>query len=200
MFDKDLYHVIHSPLSQDITRDDRTVRASIYDDGEGKWILEVEDEYGNSSVWDQHFDTDRDALNEAYRTIQEEGITSLIGKPSSTDEPKLRVGLSDEELDELSAFLMSEDTSDETMMLDTLDGFLTAIVSVPVTLLPSQWLPRVWGPSPNDEPAFETIDQAMHITGLIMRHMNGIIANLQWEDDQELQPIFDVASYPDDSN
>ena len=54
---------------------------------------------------------------------------------------------------------MSDATSDETMMLDTLDGFLTAIVSDPVTLKPSKWLSTVWGPTEEDEPEFETFDR-----------------------------------------
>jgi hypothetical protein len=41
-----------SPLAQSITRDGRTIRIDIYDNGEGGWILEVVDEYGNSTVWD----------------------------------------------------------------------------------------------------------------------------------------------------
>lgn len=52
--------------------------------------------------------------------------------------------LSQKELIELDNFLMSDDTSDETMMLDALDGYLTAIVSGPVTLKTSEWLPGFW--------------------------------------------------------
>ena len=51
--------------------------------------------------------------------------------------------LSQEEMDELDDFLMSEDTSDETLMLDALDGYLTAIVSGPITLKLSEWLPGI---------------------------------------------------------
>ena len=68
-----------SPLTQPITHDGKTVRVDIYEDGAGKWILEVVDEYNNSTVWDDPFPTDQDALNEALRTIAEEGIESLIG-------------------------------------------------------------------------------------------------------------------------
>ena len=41
MFDDENYEVIHSSLSQDVTRDGKTVSVEIYGDGEGKWILEV---------------------------------------------------------------------------------------------------------------------------------------------------------------
>ena len=104
--------------------------------------------------------------------------------------------LSDEEMDELDSFLMSDATSDETMMLDCLDGFLTAIVSGPVMVKPSEWLPRVWGPTANDEPTFDTFAQAERITSLIIRQMNGIIWSLQ-QDPDAFEPVFDTTVYPD---
>lgn len=51
----------------------------IYQDGEGGWLLEVVDEFKNSTVWDEPFSTDQEALDEALRTIAEDGIQSLIG-------------------------------------------------------------------------------------------------------------------------
>jgi uncharacterized protein len=45
-------------------------------------------------------------------------------------------------MDELNDFLMSDGTSDEAMMLDALDGYLTAIVSGPI-INPSEWLPGI---------------------------------------------------------
>jgi len=205
MIDDDKHPVINSPLSQEITKDGKTVSVEIYDDGEGKWVLEVVDEYGNSCLWDDSFKTEQEALNEAIKTIDDDGIESLIGNPSSTSslEPDVRSAMQmmapllDEEQDELSDFLMSDATSDETMMLDTLDGFMTAIVSGPVMLKPSEWLPRVWGLSVRDEPEFETIAQAERITELMMRHLNGIIWGLQHDPDA-FEPLFDTVVYPDD--
>lgn len=194
----DDFEVIHSPLCQDLTRDGKTIRVEIYEDGEGRWILEAIDEYGNSTVWDHHFETDQEALDHLHLTIEEEGMDSLVSPPSEPSEmPELDAGLSDDELHELEAFLMSEATSDETMMIDTLDGFLTAIVSGPVAVMPSQWLPKVWGPSSRDEPAFDNLEQASRIIGLIMRHMNGIIASLQYDPDA-FEPLFSMVHYPDD--
>lgn len=40
-----------SPLSQSVTRDGKTARVDIYGNGEGGWLLEVVDEFGNSTVW-----------------------------------------------------------------------------------------------------------------------------------------------------
>lgn len=195
---------LHSPLSQSVTRDGKTIHVEIYEDGEGSWVLEVVDEHGNSTVWNESFPSDRDALDEALKTIDEEGIESLIGEPpdlptspQKASPLQMMAPLSDEEMDELDSFLMSDATSDETMMLDCLDGFLTAVVTGPVTLKPSEWLPRVWGPTINDEPAFETFEQAERITGLIIRQMNGIIWSLQ-HDPEAFQPVFNTNVYPDD--
>ena len=66
-----------SPLSQEITADGRTYQVDIYDDGEGGWILEVIDGFNTSTIWDDSFATDGDALSEAKTTILN-GLASLI--------------------------------------------------------------------------------------------------------------------------
>jgi hypothetical protein len=71
-----------SPLCQSLTRDGKTVRVEIHGDGVDKWLLEVVDEYGNSTVWDDPFDSEQAALDELLKTIDEEGMGSLIGLPS----------------------------------------------------------------------------------------------------------------------
>ncbi len=78
-----------SPLSQVIERDGRSVKVGIYEDGTGGWLLEVVDEFGNSSIWDQSFETEQDALDEALKTIREEGIESLIGFDGSVAHPDM---------------------------------------------------------------------------------------------------------------
>lgn len=197
---------IHSPLTQTVSRGDKAVQVEIYEDGEGGWILEVVDEYNNSTVWNAPFQSDQTALEEALRTIDEDGIESLIGAPLSssdvqhqTNSMPMMEALSEDELDELDNFLMSEATSDETMMLVCLDGYLTAIVSGPVVLKPGEWLPRVWGPSVSDEPSFETLEQAERITGLIFRQMNSIISSLQADPDA-FEPVLNIAVYPDSAH
>ena len=84
----------------------------------------------------------------------------------------LETPLSDAEIGELDAFLMSEATSDECMDLVTLDGFLTALVVGPRLVAPSLWLPVVWGAT--SEPVFESKHQAERIISLLLRRMNMI--------------------------
>ena len=79
----DEIEITMSPLCQSIERDGKSVRVDIYDDGDGKWILDVVDKFGNSVVWDDHFPTDQEALDEVLDTIEIEGIDALIGSPSA---------------------------------------------------------------------------------------------------------------------
>lgn len=68
-----------SPLSQRFEEDGKVVYIEIYDDGEGGWLLEVVDEDNNSTMWEDAFDSDEDALAEALAAIAEHGIDTLIG-------------------------------------------------------------------------------------------------------------------------
>ena len=73
-----------SPLCQSLTKDGHTVKIEIYQgDDPGKWILEVVDQFWNSTVWDDQFDSDQQALDEVQKTVREEGIESLIGDPEN---------------------------------------------------------------------------------------------------------------------
>jgi uncharacterized protein len=113
------------------------------------------------------------------------------------EEMEVEPALSDKEMDELDNFLMSDATSNEVMLLDCLDGFLTAIASGPNRLNHSDWLPRVWGPTEDDAPTFESKDQEEKIIGLITRHLNAIVWNLQQEG-EPFEPVFDLQVYLDD--
>jgi hypothetical protein len=76
--------IVMSPLCRLIESEGKTVQIDIFGDGDGGWLLEVIDEFGNSSVWDDSFHSDQAALDEALDIISEEGIQSLIGSPSKS--------------------------------------------------------------------------------------------------------------------
>ena len=44
--------------------------------------------------------------------------------------------------------LLADLESDEAMLLTQLDGFLAGIIICPDLILPGEWLPMVWGGSP----------------------------------------------------
>lgn len=78
--------LVMSPLCQPYERDGEVVQVDIYGTDPNKWILEVVDQFGNSTVWDDPFPTDRAALDELKKTVEEDGIKSLIGPPSGKGE------------------------------------------------------------------------------------------------------------------
>jgi Uncharacterised protein family (UPF0149) len=58
---------------------------------------------------------------------------------------------------------------DDSMGLSDLDGFLTGVVVGPELILPSEWLPVVWGGA---EPQFETLEEMRTVLGAIMGRYN----------------------------
>jgi hypothetical protein len=70
--------LIQSALSCAIREDDTEVRIDICRLETTDWSLEVVDETGQSTVWDNLFPTDQAALDEALKTIREEGIKTFL--------------------------------------------------------------------------------------------------------------------------
>ena len=77
--------------------------------------------------------------------------------------------LSNEELDQLDHYLMSEMTPEETMDLEMLDGFLVALAIGPDSTPAEQWLPAVFG---GHLP--ENLDPAIH--DMILRQAEYVAA------------------------
>jgi uncharacterized protein len=90
------------------------------------------------------------------------------------------------DLDALDEYLMSDHAPDDCMGLSDLDGFLTGIVVGPELILPSEWLPVIWG---GDEPAFETEDEMRTVLGTIFGRYNEI-ADCFNTNPAEFEPIF----------
>ena len=90
------------------------------------------------------------------------------------------------DLDALDDYLMSDHAPDDGMGLSDLDGFLTGIVVGPELILPSEWLPVIWG---GEEPEFETEDEMRTVLGTIMGRYNEIAACFNGDPD-EFEPIF----------
>lgn len=207
--------LIYSPLTRTHSADGHTLRIQIYRNPASPWILEIVDELGTSTVWDEAFDTDTGALAAAFVAIEAEGIHTFVTsaqQAAQEAEPKLlrqlaqvkqplsgsahgmMAPLSDEELDELDRFLLDLDT-EEGMTLDMLDGFLHALAIGPETVMPSQWLPKVWGQEDGAMlPPLNGLDQANHLLGLVMRHFNGIVSGFE-HSRPLLAPIWPTVHY-----
>ena len=90
------------------------------------------------------------------------------------------------DLRELDRYLNSNLSPDECMGLSDLDGFLTAIAIGPELVIPSEWLPVIWG---NEEPAFRSEAQMEKMIGLIMGRYNEIATGFN-ADSEKFEPIF----------
>jgi hypothetical protein len=80
MHDENDPKIEYSPLCEEVTRDGLTVRVQIYrlKPGNDGWSLEVIDHENVSTVWDDLFATDHEALAEFSRTLDDEGIQSFL--------------------------------------------------------------------------------------------------------------------------
>ena len=71
--------IITSGLSRQIDLEGHNLKIEIYRIAtEPRWSLEVVDENGTSTVWDDLFDSDQAALEEVMKAIDEEGPAPFI--------------------------------------------------------------------------------------------------------------------------
>ncbi len=63
-----------SPLSRTIKKDGWELQICIFEDGEGKWLLEIVNDVNTATCWTESFSTDQAALDEALKFIEENGI------------------------------------------------------------------------------------------------------------------------------
>jgi uncharacterized protein len=90
------------------------------------------------------------------------------------------------DLEALDQFLMSDASPEDCMQLSDLDGFLTGIAIGPELVMPSEWLPAIWG---GEEPVFEDEEQARTVIGAIMGRYNEILRVLD-TDPEAYEPVF----------
>jgi len=102
--------------------------------------------------------------------------------------------LTDQEFDELDRFLMSAHCGDETMAMDALNGYLTAIAIGPVDIPPEQWLARIWGPTPQDAPKFRDAQQSAQIHELLSRALEEIRVTFEVAP-KDFEPLFSVHKF-----
>jgi uncharacterized protein len=98
--------------------------------------------------------------------------------------------LSEAELDQLSDFLGGLKNPD-ALTLEGMDGLFSALIAGPRTVLPSEYLPVIWGGELPDENAFPSIEDANATLSLIMRHWNSIISELE-ADGVHVPLVFEV--------
>ncbi|MGA1806246.1 hypothetical protein VHN57_15205 [Sphingobium sp. WW5] len=79
--------IIESPLSRTVSRDGITVRVLVYRlEHDPKWALEVVNDAGTSTVWDDLFDTDEAAFEAFTQTVATEGMETFIDDDNEVPE------------------------------------------------------------------------------------------------------------------
>ena len=96
--------------------------------------------------------------------------------------------LDDVEFEELDDFLLSLEHDEVMLDISEFDGFITAVVSGPDMIMPSEWVPVVWG-GDNNAPVWDSMEDYQRIFGLMIRHMNTTSATLM-QGPAELEPCF----------
>lgn len=76
------HDLIESLLNQKYTKDGKSVEIEIYRMPDTAWNVQVMDTFGNSTVWDDEFESDTDALQFVLAEIERDGIDEFIGPPS----------------------------------------------------------------------------------------------------------------------
>ena len=86
--------------------------------------------------------------------------------------------LSDTELDKLSGIL-TRFGAQGAMNLETLDGFFAALIAGPDTVLPSEYLPVIWGDGMVNEDTFRAQSILEEFFSLVTHHWNYISETLR---------------------
>jgi uncharacterized protein len=97
--------------------------------------------------------------------------------------------LTEKEFDELDRFLLSERSPEDSMTMDHLHGYLTAIAIGPEAIMPAEWLPRVWGEDGKGVPKWKNPKEEERIINLIMRFMNEVLITFEVSP-KDFEPLY----------
>lgn len=98
------------------------------------------------------------------------------------------IPLDDYEFEELDSFILTLENEHAVHSVSELDGLVTAIVSGPETIMPSEWLPLVFGDA-GDAPMAESAEEFERIVKLVMRHLNATAETLL-DEPESYEPCF----------
>lgn len=169
------FGIEHSPLEREIERDGARVKIIIYRDrGEPWWLLEIEHQDGGCTEWDERFDTDQAALDEALRAIDEDGAGSfarMVAEATSREEWARKLSSSP-----LSDIRLELDSSSQLMGFQQTCGVFAAVATAPEMVRSSAWLDLIKG-----EHAFDSIDEVGRFTGGLMALYNAVLQSIAEE-------------------
>jgi uncharacterized protein len=85
--------------------------------------------------------------------------------------------LTEAEMDHLGQFLKNC-KGGKAMNIEEVDGFFSALIAGPEIVMPSEYLPELFGSETPETHAFSTLAEANEILALMMRHWNHIAGTL----------------------
>lgn len=106
-----------------------------------------------------------------------------------------RFSANDDRIDALQRLLDQRVVPFGGMGLETLDGFLTALVLTRDMVLPSEWFPKVWGKVP---PRWENAEDAEEAYGLLMSAWNTAAHRVRLGGESESADALPLWWLPDD--
>ncbi len=92
----------------------------------------------------------------------------------------------EDDIETLDAYLMSDRAPEECLLLSDLDGFLTAVAVSPEPVPESEWLPAIWN---GEAPRFESPEEEKRILSIITGRRDEI-ADLLANDPDSYAPWF----------
>lgn len=103
--------------------------------------------------------------------------------------------LSQDELNELERYLVSDKSSDECLsLLEMIDGYMTALVIGPEMVAQERWIQYMIDPDNKQETLFESPETAAEIIALLRRHASAIAAQFE-SNPEEFLPIYEMFGY-----
>ena len=100
--------------------------------------------------------------------------------------------LTEAEMDELDQLLLSAATDESVMDMESLDGYLTALLLTPTLPDADVWVPGLWNSDDPDSSPFASGKQTKRVVQLALRHLASIDRQLQADPDT-LEPLFGIA-------
>ena len=107
--------------------------------------------------------------------------------------------LSDTEMDELDQMLLSVASDDSILDMESLDGYLTALLLAPTLPDADVWIPRLWGSDDPEDSPFSSGKKTKKLVQLVLRHLASIDRQLRADPDG-LEPLFGIALSGDDED
>lgn len=103
--------------------------------------------------------------------------------------------LTEAEMDELDQLLLSAGSDESVMDMESLDGYLTALLLTPTLPDADVWVPGLWNSDDPESSPFASGKQTKRVVQLALRHLASIDRQLK-EGPDTLEPLFGIAEIP----